>query len=321
MVALLRRLRTWLTRPYPMWRGAWPETRFVVLAAAAVTLLVLVTRPFGLATLPGRSAIALILALGLACLLVSFAMRVIVPAALQRYGDESRWTVAHQIASETAEIVLMACALLAVVAGHGLLEMGPRRLLDFVFVTGLCALVPIGIKVLLMERHLRHRHERRAAELALPPQATTQSRAVAADTLHCRIRAQDGSVELPCDRLRYVRAEENYVDVIYLHEGARRHRLLRSTLAEIERQLAHTPVARCHRSYLVALDAIVGITGNAQGYRLSLDGISETIPVSRSQAKVFLERLRRARERTRRSNDEFFSSLRALRTPLPCRCQ
>jgi DNA-binding LytR/AlgR family response regulator len=52
---------------------------------------------------------------------------------------------------------------------------------------------------------------------------------------------------------------------------------------------------RCHRSYLVSPAAVATISGNAQGYRLTLLDIADEVPVSRSRAAEFFAELRQRR--------------------------
>ncbi|WP_366512832.1 LytTR family transcriptional regulator DNA-binding domain-containing protein [Kordia sp.] len=46
-------------------------------------------------------------------------------------------------------------------------------------------------------------------------------------------------------------------------------------------------IYKTHRSYLVNLDKIISCSGNAQGYQLSLENYTNTVPVSRSKLKAF----------------------------------
>lgn len=61
------------------------------------------------------------------------------------------------------------------------------------------------------------------------------------------------------------------------------------TLKEFEEQLkAFSFVFKVHRSYIVNLQAIESISGNAQGYVLCIKHFSEgSIPVSRSTIEAF----------------------------------
>ena len=277
-------LRQTLARPFPIWRGAWPEARFIGLATLFVAALVLATRPFGLQNLAPDQATPLILQLAAVCAVASLTMRVAAPAVLHRLLDDRHWTVGSEIAWACLEAALMATGLMVVLDGHGYLALSAQTALLFVAVTGLCAVVPVFIRTLLVERWLRERHQRLAESLPEPCPSPPAD-------LPVRVVGEDGVVELGPGALRYLRAEENYVEVVWRQEGQRRHRLLRSTLSAAEGQLGGQAL-RCHRSYVVALAAVTEVAGNAQGYRLSLIDLDETVPVSRARAAGFFAALR-----------------------------
>ena len=48
---------------------------------------------------------------------------------------------------------------------------------------------------------------------------------------------------------------------------------------------------RCHRAYIINLDKVEQVEGNAQGYKLKVRGTEERVPVSRSLNKEFSDRL------------------------------
>jgi hypothetical protein len=285
-------MRAWLARPFPLWRGAWPELRFVLLAGLAASALVLVTRPFGLSGLPSSSAVPLILELTAGSVAAASFMRVGAPFLIQRFWDEARWTVAHEIAWGCAEIGLIAAALMGVLFSNGLLALTGPSALAFLGVTALCTLPAATIRTLLAERWLRDRHERLAADVMSAELRSSQQPAAAPPRL--RIAGQDGSLEISAEALRLARAEENYVEIIWFENAARRRRLLRCTLADVARQLGECAL-RCHRSYLVSPAAVAAISGNAQGYRLTLFDIADEVPVSRARAAEFFAELRQRR--------------------------
>ena len=58
--------------------------------------------------------------------------------------------------------------------------------------------------------------------------------------------------------------------------------LLRSSLSRLEAQIIdRSNIVRCHRSYVVNLDRVERVTGNAQGYKLHLFGGQFQVPVAR----------------------------------------
>jgi DNA-binding LytR/AlgR family response regulator len=48
---------------------------------------------------------------------------------------------------------------------------------------------------------------------------------------------------------------------------------------------------RCHRAFIVNLDKIEQVEGNAQGYKIKLQGAENLIPVSRNLNREFSDRL------------------------------
>jgi len=89
--------------------------------------------------------------------------------------------------------------------------------------------------------------------------------------------------ELSSEEIRYAEAMQNYVTVWFYKDGKLNKEMLRATIASVDEQLSECSVIRCHRSYLVNVDAIENVSGNAQGLRLKLRDIpQEEVPVSRS---------------------------------------
>jgi len=81
----------------------------------------------------------------------------------------------------------------------------------------------------------------------------------------------------------FIVAADNYIKIYYLENNVIQNLLVRGTLKNVEEKLTNqTNFYRCHRSYLVNLTFVRHISGNAQGYKLHLEGTEELIPVSRS---------------------------------------
>ncbi len=89
--------------------------------------------------------------------------------------------------------------------------------------------------------------------------------------------------------LLFVEAMQNYVSLYYLDQSTIKTQLIRNTVTGMEAQTKGSSIFRCHRSYMVNVDKIDQVRGNAQGLRLTLKGASEyELPVSRT----YIPRLR-----------------------------
>jgi len=87
----------------------------------------------------------------------------------------------------------------------------------------------------------------------------------------------------------YVKAEGNYIE-IFLSDGTKL--LKRLTMKSLENILSSYPnFVKTHRSFIVNINQIDSITGNAQGYKLQLKNCSDIIPVSRNMISLFNEKM------------------------------
>ncbi len=94
--------------------------------------------------------------------------------------------------------------------------------------------------------------------------------------------------ELKAENFLFAKVEGNYTEVFTSSDDGIHKKLVRVTLKELEEQLKYNPqIYKTHRSYLVHLNTITAISGNAQGYQLQLKNCPYTVPVSRSHIKKF----------------------------------
>ena len=88
----------------------------------------------------------------------------------------------------------------------------------------------------------------------------------------------------------YAIADGNYTDICFLDENKLKKVTHRVTLLSFEIQLKEvSSLVRCHRSYMVNLNKVKNISGNAQGLKLELINYSEIIPVSRKYIPIVKE--------------------------------
>ena len=96
------------------------------------------------------------------------------------------------------------------------------------------------------------------------------------------------TIELQINDFLFAKVESNYTEVFTSSSNGVHKTLYRLTLKELEEQLKSFPfIFKTHRSYLVNLDAIESISGNAQGYQLAIKNYAPLIPVSRSKIVTF----------------------------------
>ena len=101
------------------------------------------------------------------------------------------------------------------------------------------------------------------------------------------------SLSVNPDLILYIESAGNYVNVVYYNGETINKKLLRTTIKQVEETLQTQPAyIRCHRAYIVNINQIVNVSGNAQGYKLTLNHTDEAIPVSRTYMKALKNALK-----------------------------
>ncbi len=92
------------------------------------------------------------------------------------------------------------------------------------------------------------------------------------------------------NELLFIKADGNYIELFFI-DGTKT--LKRKPIKTIENLLqSYLSIVKTHRSYLVNINHIENISGNAQGYKLKLKNYAEKIPVSRNMITSFNEKIK-----------------------------
>ncbi len=158
-------------------------------------------------------------------------------------------------------------------------SLGYFNFLRMIGYTSLIGIFPVALSGILIQLRATQQNEESAVDLSkhLHPKKEELTEQI-------ELEDENGLTHaLEVRDVRYIEALQNYVSVWYMSEGTLRKEIIRATLLSTEEKFAATDVVRCHRSYLVNVDCIEKVSGNAQGLRLQLQSVVEQeIPVSRS---------------------------------------
>ena len=95
----------------------------------------------------------------------------------------------------------------------------------------------------------------------------------------------------PSDIL-YVESLANYVNIVFFSASDLRQKRLRVSLRDLEETLSPYPfIFHIHRAFLVNLNYVTQVSGNAAGYKLQLFGSDKVLPVSKANVGKFKEQI------------------------------
>lgn len=284
------RSMNFLNRPYVSDLSRKKRVIHALTFGAFVFLFLLAFKPFGLEGF-GAGITWLLLGYGVITCVVMLGLNVGIPFLFPGFFGEERWTTGREIIYTALNILAIgACNYLYTVAMISLAP-GMGAFMWFIGITLLVALFPTSIVVLLRERVDRATFSEQSNAITASLRTATSMADRAMITLRSA-NVNDSDLALLPHNLCFIKAADNYAEVWYTEGVALRKTLLRTTLKELEDALAeHPEMVRCHKSYLVNLDRIERVTGNAQGYRLQLRGVDQLVPVSRTNNATLRQRL------------------------------
>ncbi len=105
-------------------------------------------------------------------------------------------------------------------------------------------------------------------------------------------QGQKDMISLSVASFLFAQSQDNYVELHYLDNGETSKHLLRSTLNNLQETLSASFIIRCHRSFMVNLYQVQRIQGGRTDLKLTLKGVDQPIPVSKTFASETLLRLK-----------------------------
>lgn len=266
-----------LKRPYG--EGLRPGFRFwqALIFGTFVFLFLWFFEPFGLNQL-SSDLLPLSLGFGAVTFGVMLLFNVLLPIILPRWFSAEHWTVGKQVFWTVFNLSLIGLGNVLFFAWWRQAPLNWSFVLWFQGATWGVGAFPVLSIVLLRERRLRRRYERASADFKAPAKYSQPS----ADSLSFPSENKKEALSLAATDFRFARSADNYLEVHYLDGATEKMTLLRNSLKKLSAHFeTRTGLFRCHKSYLVNLEAVVKITGNAQGYRLHFSDHSQSVPVSR----------------------------------------
>jgi hypothetical protein len=291
-----------LRQPFPFEDSLRVKLVRAGLIGLFVGFFLAVFQPFGIQDWQTTGKTIKLFGFGLVTGLITAGHFVVWPALFPAWFAESSWTVGKMIGFISALLLTIAVAnvlYLSVLVGSPITASG---LIGSIGVTFLIGIFPITGAVLTSYVLRLRAYVRSADELSQRPSTPDPALtiinlspdAVPGPDAVFTLTAETGkdAISLTASDLLLIESSDNYATVIYLKQAVSTRILLRNTLSRLEAQANRPDIVRCHRSFVVNLDRVERVTGNAQGYRLYLLGGQFVVPVARQYNATLVAKLK-----------------------------
>lgn len=282
-------LKAILNRPYYFEEEDKYRWRIVILTTLFVFFFLAVFQPFQLSTyshnkFPVFVSYAAITFFTCALFEIGF------PKIFPKWFNAQGWTTGKEIAYLLTMLLFIGLGNTIYSVWMNFMGSFGQSLLYFEIYTFAIGLFPIVFIVFFTEKRATQKHELLSNVLMTQKQTTTPK---VKEVDQIKIIASNDKIvlEVAPQDIYYLQSEANYIEIIYKENGKFEKTLLRNTLSAMEQQFQDFDyLFRCHKSYLVNLDQVERISGNAQGLKIHFEGLEEIIPVSRKYNEILKTR-------------------------------
>ncbi len=265
-----------LKKPFPAEESWWTYTKKILILSLFISFFLFVFKPFGIDSLE-EDSLLICLGFGAMTLAGALAYELTMGQVLRLFGFHINWTFGKWVFNTLITTLFIAFANFIfsrlIVIGY----------IDWsLFPTMLYSTFMIGVlPVTLLGAWLLSKQETKYKGIA---DEINQSKAGDSKPTNQNLSLLD----IPTSRIKYIEALQNYVKIGHINaEGQLKIQTERLTLKEVLAQINGSSITKCHRSYLVNTEAIISVSGNAQGLLLSLSNCDKIIPVSRTYVPLF----------------------------------
>ncbi|WMN06920.1 LytTR family DNA-binding domain-containing protein [Marivirga arenosa] len=256
-------------------------------------ILISLFRPLGFNSLPTTYVLAFALGLGLIASTMVWLTVKTLKLFFPKLMDEDLWTLGKEIMLIFTVLLLIVFTIFIIFLSIDVLDNDPVSLFRMVFVkTLLFSIFPILIMVLFEQYNYQRNQLKVANELSQKVKLEQKH----TENVHS-IVAENGQpvLHLKSDEILWAQSDGNYLELFYLESGEKvKKDLIRNRLKNLVDQLPDETFFHCHKSYMINLNHIQKVQGNARNFEVVLRYGNIPIPVARSKSSELKEKINRS---------------------------
>lgn len=285
-------LLTIFSRPHPF---IFNRSSVLVVFLATFFILAFLS-PFGYGSLPLGAQLLLAAGNSVVAAAGVWSMVALVRKFLPNWSSPDNWTVGKEIVLILLGLLWIIILIFFFLLVLDMSDLGFGQLFTHVVLkTLLISTFPIILMVLIEQYSHQRKKLRQALSINEQLKSKRPSESARQGCETCSIKSDNGQVELQLflQELVFVRSEGNYLEVYFFQQQLKR-KLVRNSLKALVEQLPTPPFFHCHKSFLVNLEHVVSVAGNARSLSLYLRHGEEAVPVSRSKSRELQQLLQQA---------------------------
>jgi len=271
-----------LKQLYPHDRSTGRDLLICILTGFFITLFLIVFRPFGINNWNAPFLNLKIAGYGVITALILLTRYFVIPKLFRNFEKSETWTLGLELGTTFITISVIAIAnfyYLNLIVPVSVSHINFINMATYTFLIGI-----FPVSTLICLNYILQLNKYLVLASALPTYRQPNEKNCGSI---CFI-AENGidQISMHLNDLVFIEAEDNYCGVNHYNDGILEKRLLRNTLTHIQNQLQEDTLVRCHRSFMINLNQVEKVIGNAQGYRFCIRASTLQVPVGRKYNQV-----------------------------------
>ena len=297
-----------LKQPAPISHSWKSKMGMALFFGVFVFLFLFIFRPFELDQLPLARMLWISSAYGAITFTCVFTCSSFIPKLAPGFFREETWTTGKEILIASIVLVIVGLANYLVSPLFVHTKLSVRDAIWFQGITLSVGFLPIAFLILFRQNRLLNTFRENAKLLEKKLQEKNElqwkvekEKKTEPEIITIEGDYQNEKIAVAADQLYMVQSANNYIKVYFEQKaspddrvvrGKVAYSIIRLTLKKAEDILSVNGMFfRCHRTCIINLDKIMHVEGNAQGYKVTMEGIEEMIPISRNFSAEFSDRL------------------------------
>lgn len=290
----MSKLLSYLNKPASYNTKPWVV---VIIASLLVCFLLGFFQPFGIENFSATVKLYVITGFTLVTTISTSIVGYLFPYLFRKFYNPSKWTIWKNLLNSIFIILIISCGnfLVDLSMGHRQTETFGSILFSYILVTLLIGIIPSLVSMYIVQNNALKRNLNEATlindQLSERLKDTIQINHIETDIIELTGKTKETVVLYP-DNILFLESSGNYVKINYLLDDTVKHKQIRTTISQIEKELQNYKyIVRCHRAYMVNILYIDNVEGNSLGLQLNIRYLKERIPVSRSYIKEIKDKL------------------------------
>ncbi len=286
---------SFLKQPFPCTFGHKINFYVAALVGTFVAAFLLIFMPFGISESRDANTIIKTIGFGFVSFTVMLFIYFVLPKMFTNFFLEKNYTIGKELIVNIFMVLLIGLAN-SIYANNFIAHPETHSYLGMIWNTFLVAIFPISFLTLIQFNRLTKANILASQEIKLPvnqkqtkefetaklitSEPTTAEFKTTAKQYYF-ISGEQEKKQLNMENLLFLESDGNYAHLHQFADNQYSKSMHRTTLKLLEAENSFPNIIRCHRSYIVNLDQVKEVNGNAQGLKLTLHNYEDVVPVSR----------------------------------------